>query len=104
LISIISDLGQIIWGAVCDLIGGLPGCSSSSTPGSLIIPELQVFPQCTLQSGQQTLFDLTQAYGTIGVTAYFLPILNILLTVSFVIGLSGLLGGDTSLAGLSRLV
>ena len=104
LITIISDLGQIIWGIVCHFFSSIPGCSGSSLPGSLVIPELQVYPSCNLQNGQQTLFDLTQAYGTIGVTAYFLPILNILLTISFIIGMSGLLGGDTGLAGLSRLV
>ncbi len=50
------------------------------------------------------LMNMLDAYGVTGVSAYFLPLINILITISAIRGLSGLLGGDTDLAGLSRLI
>ncbi len=49
-------------------------------------------------------FSVPQIYGVDGVAGYFLPILNILITIASMLGLSGLLGGDVQLAGLSRFV
>ncbi|MDE1856616.1 MAG: hypothetical protein KGH98_00865 [Candidatus Micrarchaeota archaeon] len=49
-------------------------------------------------------YGFMSAYGMIGVSTYFLPIINILIVIAAILGLSGLLGGDTSLAGLSRLI
>ena len=50
------------------------------------------------------LFMIMNAYGIIGIPAYWLPIMNLVITLSGIIGLSGLLGGDTSMAGLGNLV
>ncbi len=54
--------------------------------------------------GEGMVFGITQAYGILGISAYFLPIMNIIITIAGIIGLSGILGGDVELAGLSRLV
>ncbi|MCL5430046.1 MAG: hypothetical protein M1504_01045 [Candidatus Marsarchaeota archaeon] len=54
--------------------------------------------------GEGFAFSLSQVYGIVGVSSYFLPIINIIITLAAILGLSGLLGGDVQLAGLSRLV
>ena len=59
---------------------------------------------CPPAAAVDTLYTLMDEYGVISVSAYFLPIINILIVLTGIIGLSGLLGGDTQLAGLSRLV
>ncbi len=51
-----------------------------------------------------TLFGLEQMYGIISVIGIVLPILNILLTLASLKGLSSLFGGDTFLLGLGRLI
>lgn len=59
---------------------------------------------CSEYNVEQIAFQIINAYGLLGVTAYFLPILNLIITLSAILGLSGLLGGDTSLMGLERFV
>ncbi len=59
---------------------------------------------CTANGAENTMFDLFEFYGISGITIYWLPLLNILITLSGILGLSGLLGGDTALMGLSRLI
>ena len=51
-----------------------------------------------------TVFGFIQAYAVYAITAYFLPIVNIIITIAAILGLSGLMGGDVNLAGLSRFV
>ena len=90
----------------------IPGLSLfsliSSLYGSFVtssqIPTLPVTYSCSPQSAEGVLFAFLNAYGIFGITAYLLPVLDILITMSAIIGLSGLLGGDTELAGLSRLI
>jgi hypothetical protein len=53
---------------------------------------------------ETTIFNLILAYGFMGVIGYFIPIINILITINAIVGFSGILGGDTQLAGLSRLI
>ncbi|MCL5679945.1 MAG: hypothetical protein M1465_01205 [Candidatus Marsarchaeota archaeon] len=59
---------------------------------------------CNSTQALNTNYLMVRAYGVFGITAYFIPIINIIIVLTAIIGLSGLLGGDTSLAGLSRLV
>ncbi len=85
-----------------------------TSPFSLIIslvsgftrsyPILFTTPQCTPPEAEAMLFSLVNSYGIYGINAYLLPILDVLITLSAIIGLSGLLGGDTELAGLSKLI
>jgi ABC-type multidrug transport system fused ATPase/permease subunit len=89
----------------------IPGVSLielvASLGGGLLgsYPPLILWNQCTPQpNAMNTLFGFLDAYGAAGITAYLLPLMDLLITLSAIIGLSGLLGGDTELAGLSRLV
>ncbi len=59
---------------------------------------------CNMSQALNTNYLMARSYGVFGISAYFLPIINIIIVLTAIIGLSGLLGGDTSLAGLSRLV
>ncbi|MGC8537384.1 MAG: hypothetical protein ACP5MZ_00140 [Candidatus Micrarchaeia archaeon] len=76
--------------------------ASGGLPSSL--PYFYLPSPCTPTDAEGTMFQILNAYGITGITAYVLPLINILITLTAIIGLSGLLGGDTSLAGLSRLV
>lgn len=59
---------------------------------------------CGVPNALKTLFDVLNVYGIIGIVGYFLPIVNLLVFISSIRGLSGLMGGDTTLGGLSRLI
>ncbi len=59
---------------------------------------------CNRSQALNTNYLVARSYGVFGISAYFLPIINIIIVLTAIIGVSGLLGGDTSLAGLSRLV
>ncbi|MEM0202249.1 MAG: hypothetical protein QXR73_03670, partial [Candidatus Micrarchaeaceae archaeon] len=59
---------------------------------------------CNSMEALNTNYLMVRSYGVFGISAYFLPIINIIIVLTAIIGVSGLLGGDTSLAGLSRLV
>ena len=77
------------------------GVGSLVTPG---VPHMVITDNCGPNSLLRAFFQFMEAYGIIGVTAYFLPIINIFIVISSIIGLSGLLGGDTNLAGLSKII
>ena len=51
-----------------------------------------------------TTMEMLNAYGIMGVTSYFLPIINLVMTLSAIIGMSGLLGGVRRSKGLSRFI
>ena len=59
---------------------------------------------CTPTAAMNTFNAMIQAFGVMGVSAYLLPVLNLVITLSAILGVSGLLGGDTSLAGISKLL
>ncbi|MCL5423662.1 MAG: hypothetical protein M1385_01090 [Candidatus Marsarchaeota archaeon] len=76
--------------------------STSTLPSG--VPSLYLSNACNEQSSENMLFMIMNAYGIIGIPAYWLPIMNLVITLSGIIGLSGLLGGDTLMAGLGNLV
>ncbi len=84
--------------SLTELAASLAGGLASQAP-PLLVP-FQCFPY----NGEHTLFQIVNAYGIYGISAYLLPILDIMITVSAILGLSYLLGGDTELAGLGKLV
>jgi len=59
---------------------------------------------CQPQNALTLIFHFADLYGIIGVTGYILPIINILILFSAIKGISQLMGGDTNLLGLGRLV
>ncbi len=89
--------------AYLDLGGSL--IQDLSTITSSYVPNLlNGIEQCNESNAKATLFGFMKVYGIDGVTAYFLPIINLMVVLAGIIGLSGLMGGDTQLAGLAKFV
>ncbi len=88
----------------------IPGASLIEAAGSAIEgvvgypPTLALYPNCAPNNLLLLFNKLLETYGIIGVTSFFLPIINLFIVISAIIGLSGLFGGDTNLAGLSKLI
>jgi hypothetical protein len=80
-------------------IGQLVSAGVTLSSGTFFLPAY-----CPSQGALATNLEMLNAYGIIGVTSYFLPIINLIITLSAIIGMSGLMGGDTTLEGLSRFV
>jgi len=76
--------------------------------GGLITGSLPNIPltvvSCQPQNALTLIFHFADLYGIIGVTGYMLPVINILILFSAIKGISQLMGGDTNLLGLGRLV
>ena len=87
--------GKSTWNAVKNLVSGAPLTSA---------PALELPVNCVPSAALNTFYALLNAYGIIGLDAYLLPLINLVIFITSVIGLSGLFGGDTELAGLSKLV
>ncbi|MGC8647281.1 MAG: hypothetical protein ACP5SA_00470 [Candidatus Micrarchaeia archaeon] len=80
------------------------GVIISDVSSGSVIPNLALPAYCSPNNVLPATYMLFNAYGIMGITAYLLPLINLLITLSAIIGLSALLGGDTELAGLARLV
>jgi hypothetical protein len=78
---------------------GIAGAMTGSLPN---IPLTVV--SCQPQNALTLIFHFADLYGIIGVTGYILTIINILILISAIKGISQLMGGDTNLLGLGRLV
>ncbi len=59
---------------------------------------------CTQSAVINTYFSILNVYGIEAVIGIFLPILNLLITLTTVMGLSGLMGGNTNILGLGSLL
>ena len=59
---------------------------------------------CGPAQAMQTFFDIINVYAIMSVEGVILPILNILIALVSIRGISGLLGGDTDIVGLGKLV
>jgi hypothetical protein len=99
-----AELADIFWllnpiGNAASGAGQLLSAGSTSSSGTFFLPSY-----CPVQGAIATNLEMMNAYGIIGVTSYFLPIINLIMTLSAIIGMSGLMGGNTSLEGLSRFV
>ena len=98
----VSDIAAL-WIPFFSLASLISSIYGSFVGGYPSLPSIVQY-QCSAQQAESVLFAYLNAYGIFGITAYLLPVLDILVTMSAIIGLSGLLGGDTQLAGLSRLI
>ena len=76
------------------------GSLTGSTPSVLPIP----FFNCTPQNAINSIFDLINLYGLMSVLGVIFPILNILMGITATLGISGLLGGTTSILRLNKLL
>lgn len=59
---------------------------------------------CSTTNLAVMILQMWQAVAITGIITWIIPILNIMIVLSGVRGISGLMGGDTTLAGLSRLI
>lgn len=59
---------------------------------------------CTPAQAMQTFFDIINTYAVMSVEGVILPLINILIALVAVKGLSSLIGGDTDIVGLGKLV
>ena len=83
-------VGQLL--ALRDFIGSFAGSLPTSPLG------------CTPENTLNSLMGIANFYGMVFTMGVLIPVLNILMLLSAVRGISSLLGGDTSLLGLSRLL
>jgi len=109
-------IGGNIW--AYELIGALPylipfyglalGVFSAFgfSVGGLVsqIPTILLAQGCTPQNAINAGLTLTNIYGITAITAFILPLLNILIIYSGAMGISKLMGGDTDVLGLSKLI
>jgi len=68
------------------------------------IPTVLLAQGCTPQNAINAGLTLTNIYGVTAITAFILPLLNILIIYSGAMGISRLMGGDTDVLGLSKLI
>ncbi|MGC8699454.1 MAG: hypothetical protein ACP5RK_00400 [Candidatus Micrarchaeia archaeon] len=74
--------------------------------GGAITGSLPPLPNivCQPDNALALIFHFTDLYGIIGVTGYILPVINILILIAAIKGISQLMGGDTNLLGLGKFV
>lgn len=81
-------------GKVC---GGIPnGYLTESTPKELLSGLNTI--------GAKNVFQDTKNVGILYLPAYILPLLSVILTLSFITGLSKVLGGEIEIPGLEKLI
>lgn len=76
------------------------GSLTGSSPSVLPIP----YFNCTPQNSINTIFSLINLYGMMSVLGIIFPLINIFIGITATIGISGLLGGTTSILGLNKLL
>lgn len=86
--------------AAKDFLSTIPSLGGIPSPGTSLLSGFSCDPASILNS----IFDISNVYGMIFVTGVLLNVLNILILLSAVKGISSLLGGDTSLLGIGRLI
>jgi len=117
--GLIADPGVALFGSTSGLLGAegidiaelvVPGFSYISSIISGLqeaitqTPTISLFVNCQPQAALNTFFAILNSYGIIGLISFFIPLINIVITITAITGLSGLFGGDTSLAGLSKIL
>jgi hypothetical protein len=60
--------------------------------------------QCTPTNAANAMVMGINIYGVIGIAGFFIPIINLIITLSAILGLSGMLGGTTRIFGLEKLI
>ncbi len=94
------DIAQLVLpvvSAITSLVGGIAEFVNG-------YPTQTLFVNCQPSAALETFFAMLNAWGIIGLVSYFIPLINIVITMSSVVGLSQLFGGDTDLAGLAKIL
>lgn len=95
------QLIQEIFGAFSSLGGNAP--ASFALPG--VIPaNIHAYYCFTPEGMANASITAINIYGLMSVTTFILPLFNVLIMLSGILGLSGLLGGDTNIVGLGRFI
>ncbi|MDE1810964.1 MAG: hypothetical protein KGH66_02910 [Candidatus Micrarchaeota archaeon] len=84
-------------GIIPILQGGL-----QATPGN--VPAFPLPANCGQEAAVNAFLAMVDSYGITGITSFLLPVINLLIVLTGILGLSGQLGGDTSLAGLTKII
>ncbi|MGC8623365.1 MAG: hypothetical protein ACP5TK_01690 [Candidatus Micrarchaeia archaeon] len=79
----------------------LEGIIYGGFPSGTFIP---LFTDCTQTNLINTVFAFMNVYGVMSVVGFIMPLLNLIIFISAMLGLSQLLGGETTLPGLSWLI
>ncbi|MEM3211824.1 MAG: hypothetical protein QXR85_00735 [Candidatus Micrarchaeaceae archaeon] len=79
-------------------LSAITGYFPSAIPG--YPPTISCTPEKAFSAG----IAFTNIYGITGITAFILPLLNILIVYGAAIGLSKILGGESDILGLSRFI
>jgi hypothetical protein len=95
---LIPGVGLIL--AAKDFLTTLPTFGGIPSPGLTFLGGFSCTPENILTS----IFNISNMYGIIFVSSVLLNIMNLLILLSSIKGISSLLGGDTSLLGLGRLL
>ena len=95
---LVPGVGLIL--AAKDFLSTLPTFGGIPSPGLTFLGGFSCTPENILTS----IFNISNLYGIIFVSSVLLNIMNLLILLSSIKGISSLLGGDTSLLGLGRLL
>ncbi|MDE1854810.1 MAG: hypothetical protein KGH57_00610 [Candidatus Micrarchaeota archaeon] len=104
--SVVNDEGAFAsWYLVpaYSLITGIGGGLQQSVPTTPAVGPGGSL-NCNQYNGIASAMAIANLYGIIAVTAYLVPMLNLIIIISAAVGLSGLMGGDTDIIGLSKLL
>jgi hypothetical protein len=82
------------------VVGGLAGSTPTTPADQGWLPTFH----CTISGTIGSAVSLAGVYGFTAVSAYLIPLINLVVVLSTAIGISGLLGGDTNLLGLGKLL
>ncbi len=105
---------------IANFYGCMPNALNGQTPllwpqelataTELLIPIIGVglgavlAPCSNVANAVSTTIAFADAYGIMSLAGFVLPLINLMIAVSAVKGLSGLMGGETTLVGLERLI
>ncbi len=92
-----ADIGFLLipFGSLVSLLINNP----IANPPNIFLPA-----RCDPKDAIKVFYQLIDVYGIMGIGIYVIPLLNLIISLTAVLGISGLLGGDTELAGLAKLV
>jgi hypothetical protein len=75
-----------------------------SVPSSVTSQGFDAVPCFKPTNIAHNIIDVINAYGAITVAAMIIPLFEVLMVLSAIVGISGFLGGDTNIIGLGRFI
>ncbi len=89
-----------------NLLGAKLSALSLAVPeiGNIINLAFNNYNACTPTYALKSFFDLVKVYAIMYVSGVILPIFNLLLSIAAVQGISYLMGGDTNIVGIGKII